>query len=132
MGDVLLALSIPVLVFGGGIYAACDCWWRRRHPAPPSPYTHRAARLAEQEMLLLAEEIVDDAHAALGPLYEAPATPRPGGPPTSLKPQASRESRSSQPPRGSRSSQTPQPPPGSRWDATPGRDPSRPAAARKR
>ncbi|WP_411084019.1 hypothetical protein [Streptomyces sp. cmx-18-6] len=73
MGDVLLALSIPVLVFGGGIYAACDCWWRRRHPAPPSPYTHRAARLAEEEMLLLAEAIVDDARAALGPLYDAPA-----------------------------------------------------------
>ncbi|WP_107503401.1 hypothetical protein, partial [Streptomyces sp. st140] len=73
MGDVLLALSIPVIVFGGGIYAACDCWWRRRHPAPPSPYTHRAARLAEQDMLLLAEEIVDDAYAALGPLYDAPA-----------------------------------------------------------
>ncbi|WP_432007916.1 hypothetical protein [Streptomyces parvus] len=87
MGDVLLALSIPVLVFGGGIYAACDCWWRRRHPAPPSPYTHRAARLAEQDMLLLAEEIVDDAYAALGPLYDAPAAPPapgPGGPPTVL------------------------------------------------
>ncbi|WP_406143653.1 hypothetical protein [Streptomyces anulatus] len=111
MGDVLLALSIPVLVFGGGIYAACDCWWRRRHPAPPSPYTHRAARLAEQEMLLLAEEIVDDAHAALGPLYEDPAAPRPGGPPTGLKPQMSQASRS---------------------DATPGRGPSRPAAARRR
>ncbi|BAG21019.1 hypothetical protein SGR_4190 [Streptomyces griseus subsp. griseus NBRC 13350] len=72
VGDVLLALSLPVLVFGGGIYAACDCWWRRGHPAPPSPYTHRAARLAEREMLLLAEEIVDDAHAALSPLYDAP------------------------------------------------------------
>lgn len=87
MGDVLLALSIPVLVFGGGIYAACDCWWRRRHPAPPSPYTHRAARLAEQDMLLLAEEIVDDAYAALGPLYDAPAAPPapdPYGPPTVL------------------------------------------------
>lgn len=120
MGDVLLALSIPVLVFGGGIYAACDCWWRRRHPAPPSPYTHRAARLAEQEMLLLAEEIVDDAHAALGPLYEAPAAPRPGEPPAGLKPGASRSSRSSQASRSSRS------------DATPGRGPSRPAAARRR
>ncbi|WP_228925183.1 hypothetical protein [Streptomyces sp. DH7] len=121
MGDVLLALSIPVLVFGGGIYAACDCWWRRRHPAPPSPYTHRAARLAEQEMLLLAEEIVDDAHAALGPLYEAPAAPRPGGPPggppAGLKPEAS---------------QAPQAPQASRSDATPGRGPSRPAAARRR
>ncbi|MFJ9890732.1 hypothetical protein ACIQRW_33450 [Streptomyces sp. NPDC091287] len=112
MGDVLLALSIPVLVFGGGIYAACDCWWRRRHPAPPSPYTHRAARLAEQEMLLLAEEIVDDAHAALGPLYDAP---RPAGPPLgSLSPRSSRASRPSRP------------------DATPDRAPSPPAAARKR
>ncbi|MFD3813640.1 hypothetical protein ACFWRZ_01045 [Streptomyces rubiginosohelvolus] len=90
MGDVLLALSIPVLVFGGGIYAACDCWWRRRHPAPPSPYTHRAARLAEQDMLLLAEEIVDDAYAALGPLYDAPAAssaPGPDGPPAALSSQ---------------------------------------------
>ncbi|ALU94468.1 hypothetical protein WQO_14610 [Streptomyces globisporus C-1027] len=93
MGDVLLALSIPVLVFGGGIYAACDCWWRRRHPAPPSPYTHRAARLAEQDMLLLAEEIVDDAYAALGPLYDAPATssaPGPDGPPAALSSRPSR------------------------------------------
>ncbi|OCC09694.1 hypothetical protein [Streptomyces sp. PTY087I2] len=100
MGDVLLALSIPVLVFGGGIYAACDCWWRRRHPAPPSPYTHRAARLAEQEMLLLAEEIVNDAHAALSSLYDAPAAPAapavpgpadtPAAPPTKLSPRPSR------------------------------------------
>ncbi|WP_078496578.1 MULTISPECIES: hypothetical protein [Streptomyces] len=120
MGDVLLALSIPVLVFGGGIYAACDCWWRRRHPAPPSPYTHRAARLAEQEMLLLAEEIVDDAHAALGPLYEAPAAPRPGGPAAGLKTEASRSPQASQASRSSRSG------------ATPDRGPSRPAAARKR
>ncbi|MFH9199851.1 hypothetical protein ACH4KT_20725 [Streptomyces anulatus] len=120
MGDVLLALSIPVLVFGGGIYAACDCWWRRRHPAPPSPYTHRAARLAEQEMLLLAEEIVDDAHAALGSLYEAPAAPRPCGPPAGLKPEAS------QAPQASRSSRS------FRSDATPGRGPSRPAVARRR
>ncbi|MEV7901051.1 hypothetical protein [Streptomyces anulatus] len=117
MGDVLLALSIPVLVFGSGIYAACDCWWRRRHPAPPSPYTHRAARLAEQEMLLLAEEIVDEAHAALGPLYEAPAAPRPGGPPAGLKPEPSQASQASR---------------SSRSDATPGRGPSRPAAARRR
>ncbi|MFF9577891.1 hypothetical protein ACF1BA_22045 [Streptomyces rubiginosohelvolus] len=93
MGDVLLALSIPVLVFGGGIYAACDCWWRRRHPAPPSPYTHRAARLAEQDMLLLAREIVDDAYAALGPLYDAPAAssaPGPDGPPAALSSRPSR------------------------------------------
>lgn len=113
MGDVLLALSIPVLVFGGGIYAACDCWWRRRHPAPPSPYTHRAARLAEQEMLLLAEEIVNDAHAALGPLYDAPsAAPAPGptGPAAAL------------------SSRSPRP---SRPASTPDRAPSPPAAVQK-
>ncbi|MFE6771434.1 hypothetical protein ACFVFD_20930 [Streptomyces fimicarius] len=109
MGDVLLALSIPVLVFGGGIYAACDCWWRRRHPAPPSPYTHRAARLAEQDMLVLAADIVDDAYAALGPLYDAPATtPCPAGPPAGLN------SRPSRP------------------DASPDRAPSPPAAARRR
>ncbi|MFQ6850214.1 hypothetical protein AAIB46_04820 [Streptomyces sp. 35M1] len=113
MGDVLLALSIPVLVFGGGIYAACDCWWRRRHPAPPSPYTHRAARLAEQDMLLLAEEIVDDAYAALGPLYDAPpAPPAPGpyGPPTGLSGRSSRPSRPA---------------------STPDRAPSPPAAVQK-
>ncbi|MDX3735207.1 MULTISPECIES: hypothetical protein [Streptomyces] len=110
MGDVLLALSIPVLVFGGGIYAACDCWWRRRHPAPPSPYTHRAARLAEQEMLLLAEEIVNDAHAALGPLYDvppAPPAPGPADPPAGLSPRPSRPA------------------------STPDRAPSPPAAVRK-
>ncbi|MFD5199346.1 hypothetical protein ACFWM7_04090 [Streptomyces sp. NPDC058375] len=114
MGDVLLALSIPVLVFGGGIYAACDCWWRRRHPAPPSPYTHRAARLAEQDMLLLAEEIVDDAYAALGPLYDAPAAPDPAEPPTAPAAISSRSPRSSRP------------------ASTPGRGPSRPAGVRKR
>ncbi|MFF2228234.1 hypothetical protein ACFVV7_33510 [Streptomyces globisporus] len=113
MGDVLLALSIPVLVFGGGIYAACDCWWRRRHPAPPSPYTHRAARLAEQDMLLLAEEIVDGAYAAFGPLYDAPAAssaPGPAGPPAAL------------------SSRSPRP---SRPASTPDRAPSPPAAVQK-
>ncbi|MEU3836557.1 hypothetical protein [Streptomyces microflavus] len=105
MGDVLLALSIPVLVFASGIYAACDCWWRRRHPAPPSPYTHRAARLAEQEMLLLAEEIVDDAYAAIGPLYDRPAAQDPAADrPAALSP---------------------------RPDTTPDRVPSRPAPARK-
>jgi len=105
VGDVLLALSIPVLVLSSGIYAACDCWWRRRHPAPPSPYTHRAARLAEQDMLLLAEEIVDDAYAAVGPLYDRPAARAPAADrPTAISP---------------------------RPDATPDRAPSRPAPARK-
>ncbi|WP_330480644.1 hypothetical protein [Streptomyces sp. NBC_00724] len=69
MGDILLALSIPVLVFAVGIYAGCETWWRRRHPAPPSPYTHQAARLSEREMVASAEEIVDGAHARLAGLY---------------------------------------------------------------
>ncbi len=63
MGDILLPLSIPVLVFAVGIYAGCETWWRRRHPAPPSPYTHQAARLSERGMVASAEEIVDGAHA---------------------------------------------------------------------
>ncbi|AWL87797.1 hypothetical protein AB0H24_26640 [Streptomyces globisporus] len=112
MGDVLLALSIPVLVFGGGIYAACDCWWRRRHPAPPSPYTHRAARLAEQDMLLLAEEIVDGAYAAFGPFYDAPE-PGPAEPPTEPAALSSRSPRPSRP------------------ASTPDRAPSPPAAVQK-
>ncbi|MET7366298.1 hypothetical protein ABZS61_10785 [Streptomyces sp. NPDC005566] len=72
MGDILLALSIPVLTFAVGIHAACDSWWRRRHPAPPSPYTRDAARLAEQELLTRAEGIVDRAYASLGHLYVGP------------------------------------------------------------
>ncbi|MFF2328800.1 MULTISPECIES: hypothetical protein [unclassified Streptomyces] len=75
MGDVLPALSIPVLVFAGGIYAACESWWRRRHPAPPSPYTHQAARLAEQAMLVDAEAVVDGAYTRLGGLYDGPEAP---------------------------------------------------------
>lgn len=75
MGDTLLALSIPVLVFAGGIYAACESWWRRRHPAPPSPYTHQAARLAERAMLVDAERIVGGAYVALGALYDGPGAP---------------------------------------------------------
>ncbi|MFB7310001.1 hypothetical protein [Streptomyces sp. NPDC056192] len=69
MGDILLALSIPVLVFAVGIYAGCETWWRRRHPAPPSPYTHQAARLSEREMVASAEEVVDGAHTRLEGLY---------------------------------------------------------------
>jgi hypothetical protein len=72
VGDTLPALSIPVLVFASGIYAACETWWRRRHPAPPSPYTHQAARLAERAMLVDAEQIVDGAYASLGTLYTGP------------------------------------------------------------
>lgn len=106
MGEVLLVLSIPVLVLASGIHAACDCWWRRRHPAPPSPYTHHAARLAEQATLVRAEEIVDDAYTAFGPLYTPPAAPAPAtAPPAALSPR----------PDGS----------------TPDRAPSRPAPAQK-
>ncbi|WP_327368104.1 hypothetical protein [Streptomyces sp. NBC_01217] len=83
MGDVLLALSIPVLVFATGIYAACESWWRRRHPAPPSPYTHRAARLAERAMLVDAEDVVDGAYERLGGLYDSDdGDGRPGAPDT--------------------------------------------------
>ncbi|MGW8889415.1 hypothetical protein [Streptomyces sp. NPDC055749] len=77
MDDILLALSIPVLVFATGIYAACESWWRRRRPAPPSPYTHRAARLAEQAMLTRAEDIVDGAYETLAPLYDPPGVHMP-------------------------------------------------------
>ncbi|QNE76723.1 hypothetical protein F0344_20720 [Streptomyces finlayi] len=77
MDDTLLALSIPVLVFASGIYGACDTWWRRRHPAPPSPYTHQAARLAERAMLTRAEGIVDGAYEALAPLYDPPGVHSP-------------------------------------------------------
>lgn len=76
MGETLLALSIPVLVFASGIYAAGETWWRRRHPAPPSPYTHQAARLAERAMLVDAERIVDGAYETLGTLYGSPPDPR--------------------------------------------------------
>ncbi|MFG2569687.1 hypothetical protein ACGFR6_30210 [Streptomyces sp. NPDC048567] len=47
MGDTLLILSIPALLLASGLYTAASTWWRRRHPAPPSPYTQQAARLAE-------------------------------------------------------------------------------------
>ncbi|MFG2559911.1 hypothetical protein [Streptomyces sp. NPDC048496] len=77
MGDTLLALSIPLLVFAAGIYAGCESWWRRRHPEPPSPYTHQAARLAEREMTEAAREIVDEAYATLGALYGAAGAPEP-------------------------------------------------------
>ncbi|THA62940.1 hypothetical protein E6R60_35220 [Streptomyces sp. A0642] len=69
MGDTLLALSIPVLVCASGIWTAGETWWRRRHPAPPSPYTHQAARLAGRATLVEAEQIVDGAYTSLGTLY---------------------------------------------------------------
>ncbi|MFJ5196623.1 hypothetical protein ACIQCQ_31640 [Streptomyces sp. NPDC088394] len=77
MGDALLALSIPVLVFACGIYAACESWWRRRRPAPPRPGRpgHRAARQAESAMLVDAEDVVDTAFAGLDGLYDTPEAP---------------------------------------------------------
>ncbi|MCG7528410.1 hypothetical protein MHW47_28715 [Streptomyces sp. OfavH-34-F] len=80
MGDVLWALSIPALVCASGLYAAGAAWWRRRHPAPPSPYTRRAALLAEGAALADAERIVAEAYGTLGALYDgrpAPARPSP-------------------------------------------------------
>ncbi|MBO0917032.1 hypothetical protein [Streptomyces laculatispora] len=88
MGDTPLALSIPVLVFAGGIYAAGESWWRRRHPAPPSPYTHQAARLAERAMLVDAERIVDEAYEAVGALYDGPGAPGARFPATGVTPGA--------------------------------------------
>ncbi|WP_326766193.1 hypothetical protein OG978_17860 [Streptomyces sp. NBC_01591] len=75
MGDILLALSIPVLVFAGGIHAACESWWRRRRPAPPAPCPHRAARLAEHAMPVDAEGVVDGAYTRLDGLYDIPGAP---------------------------------------------------------
>ncbi|MGW2472956.1 hypothetical protein [Streptomyces sp. NPDC001665] len=49
MGDTLLTLSIPALLLASGLYTAVRTWWRRGHPAPPSPYTQQAARLAEEQ-----------------------------------------------------------------------------------
>ncbi|MFV5991287.1 hypothetical protein ACNPQM_02175 [Streptomyces sp. NPDC056231] len=77
MGDTPPALAIPLLVFAGGIYAGCESWWRRRHPAPPSPYTHQAARLAEREMTEAARKIVEEAYATLSALYGSAGAPEP-------------------------------------------------------
>ncbi|MEU8676888.1 hypothetical protein [Streptomyces sp. NPDC048560] len=77
MDDILLALSIPVLVFASGIYGACDHWRRRRRPTAPSPYAHQAARLAERAMLARAQDIVDGAYETLAPLYDTPGARTP-------------------------------------------------------
>ncbi|MFD6531835.1 hypothetical protein [Streptomyces sp. NPDC060184] len=73
MGDVLPILSVPAVVLASGAYAVGASWWRRRHPAPPSPYTRQALRLARERTLVTAEEILADAYAAFGPLYTRPA-----------------------------------------------------------
>ncbi|WP_328720093.1 hypothetical protein OHT52_11745 [Streptomyces sp. NBC_00247] len=89
MGDVLPALSVPALVLAGGAYAVGASWWRRRHPALPSPYTRQALRLAEEHTLVTAEEILADAYAAFGPLYTAPGSPAPApAPPVIASPPA--------------------------------------------
>ncbi|MGW2838550.1 hypothetical protein ACWCWD_12210 [Streptomyces sp. NPDC001493] len=72
MGDVLPILSVPAVVLASGAYAVGASWWRRRHPAPPSPYTRQALRLARERTLVTAEEILADAYAAFGPLYTPP------------------------------------------------------------
>ncbi|GAA2975654.1 hypothetical protein Sfulv_25990 [Streptomyces fulvorobeus] len=79
MRDVLATLAVPVLVLVSGVYAVCAGWWRRRHPAPPSPYTRQALRLAERATLDRAEDIVDGAYGSLAPLYGA-AQPHPRRP----------------------------------------------------
>ncbi|WEH34068.1 hypothetical protein PZB75_12225 [Streptomyces sp. AM 4-1-1] len=80
MGDTLPALFIPLLVLVGGVHAGCSAWWRRRHPAPPSPYTHQAVRLAERAVLMDAKGVIEDAHSVLGGLYGTPGERIPDGP----------------------------------------------------
>ncbi|WP_345114259.1 hypothetical protein [Streptomyces drozdowiczii] len=70
MGDTLLTLSIPALLLSSGLYAAARARWRRGHPAPPSPYTQQAARLAGRAALTDAGRIVDEAYGTLGGLYD--------------------------------------------------------------
>lgn len=105
MGDALLALSVPLLILASGVHAACDRRRRRRHPAPPSPYTRQAHRLAAQDALLRAGAVIDGAYTCLGGFYESPAAPRPA-------PAAPRVSGGAEPNRG--------------------HGPSRPAPARRR
>ncbi|MCZ7458707.1 hypothetical protein [Streptomyces sp. WMMC940] len=95
MGDVLLALCIPLTLCASGLYAVCDSWWRRRrrgvaprhlYPGVCSyvyayehPRAHAGARLAEREMLAAAEEIVDEAYTRLAWLYDGTCTGAEGG-----------------------------------------------------
>ncbi|MFD7526441.1 hypothetical protein ACFV8E_02300 [Streptomyces sp. NPDC059849] len=125
MGDVLLALSIPVLLFACGIYAACESWWRRRHPAPPRPGRpgHRAARQAESAMLVDAEEVVDTAFTGLDGLYDTPEAPATEAP--DIRPPAT-EAPDARPP------STKAPDDGVRRRAASSRDPGRSAPAPRR
>ena len=70
MGDILLTLSVPALILSSGLYAVVSALWRRRHPAPPSPYTQQAARLAGRAALAEAGQVVDEAYGTLGGLYD--------------------------------------------------------------
>ncbi|WP_405482181.1 hypothetical protein [Streptomyces sp. NBC_00009] len=64
MRDIVLALAVPLLICASGSYAACDVWWRRRHPAP-DPHSHAGRRLAAERAVADAEAIVADRYAIL-------------------------------------------------------------------
>ncbi|MFB7713769.1 hypothetical protein [Streptomyces sp. NPDC056105] len=64
MRDIVLALAVPLLICASGIYAACDIWWRRRHPAP-DPRSHAGRLVAAERAVADAEAIVADRYAIL-------------------------------------------------------------------
>ncbi|MFC9611548.1 hypothetical protein [Streptomyces sp. NPDC056938] len=64
MRDIVLALAAPLLICPCGIYAACDGWWRRRHPAPDLR-SHAGRRIVAERAVADAEAIVADRYAIL-------------------------------------------------------------------
>ncbi|GGU61953.1 hypothetical protein [Streptomyces lavendofoliae] len=73
MGDILLALLIPLLMCSSGLYALAESWWRRRHPrAEPVPYL----REPTPPLVAQAEAIVADTYQLLAPLYDTSGPPR--------------------------------------------------------
>ncbi|MCK8678116.1 MULTISPECIES: hypothetical protein [Streptomyces] len=67
MGDILLALSIPLIVCASGLYALAETWWLRRHqPAGADDGRHRTPVVVRE-----AEAVVAEAYERLGTLYEA-------------------------------------------------------------
>ncbi|MFF1395434.1 hypothetical protein ACFVZD_16685 [Streptomyces sp. NPDC058287] len=64
MRDIVLALAVPLLICASGIYAACDIWWRRRHPAS-DPHTPAGRRVAAERAVADAEAIVADRYAII-------------------------------------------------------------------
>ncbi|MFE5194302.1 hypothetical protein ACFVAQ_05420 [Streptomyces sp. NPDC057651] len=64
MRDIVLALAVPLLICASGIYAACDGWWRRRHPAQ-GPHSCAGRRIAAERAVADAEAIVADRYAIL-------------------------------------------------------------------